>query len=185
MKSHFACFEFWQGVFNVTSVFPSVLQPKVEEELSGDKVLESEQEKMSHGFQLERDPSELRKAKPVEENGEQEAEPVRNGAESVSEGEGTDANSGFTESSSEGPVYQYKPGKSRFRLLYACLVFCLPPSRAANAPCILPAEGRVFPVGLEGGTALHHVRLRRDPLTSRLRGTWGSTRGKLFFSRQW
>ncbi|NXE14827.1 IF4G3 factor, partial [Lophotis ruficrista] len=84
-------------------------EPKVEEELSGDKVLESEQEKMSHGFQLERDPSELNKVKPVEENGEQEAEPVRNGAESVSEGEGTDANSGFTESSSEGPVYQYKP----------------------------------------------------------------------------
>ncbi|XP_074970183.1 eukaryotic translation initiation factor 4 gamma 3 isoform X7 [Phalacrocorax aristotelis] len=84
-------------------------EPKVEEELSGDKVLESEQEKMSHGFQLERDPAELKKAKPVEENGEQEAEPVRNGAESVSEGEGTDANSGFTEGSSEGPAYQYKP----------------------------------------------------------------------------
>ncbi|KFQ12702.1 Eukaryotic translation initiation factor 4 gamma 3, partial [Leptosomus discolor] len=84
-------------------------EPKVEEELPGDKVLESEQEKMSHGFQPERDPSELKKVKPVEENGEQEAEPVRNGAESVSEGEGTDANSGFTESSSEGPVYQYKP----------------------------------------------------------------------------
>ncbi|KFZ57930.1 Eukaryotic translation initiation factor 4 gamma 3, partial [Antrostomus carolinensis] len=84
-------------------------EPKVEEELSGDKVLESEQEKMSHGFQLERDSSELKKTKPVEENGEQEAEPVRNGAESVSEGEGTDANSGCTESSSEGPVYQYKP----------------------------------------------------------------------------
>ncbi|NXK44544.1 IF4G3 factor, partial [Chauna torquata] len=84
-------------------------EPKVEEELSGDKVLESEQDKMSHGFQLERDPSELKKVKPVEENGEQEAEPVRNGAESVSEGEGTDANSGCTESSSEGPVYQYKP----------------------------------------------------------------------------
>ncbi|NXJ71481.1 IF4G3 factor, partial [Rostratula benghalensis] len=84
-------------------------EPKAEEELSGDKVLESDQEKMSHGFQLERDPSELKKAKPVEENGEQEAEPVRNGAESVSEGEGTDANSGFTESSSEGPGYQYKP----------------------------------------------------------------------------
>ncbi|KAM6108766.1 eukaryotic translation initiation factor 4 gamma 3 isoform 3-T4 [Pterocles gutturalis] len=84
-------------------------EPKVEEEPSGDKVLESDQEKMSHGCQLERDPSELKKAKPVEENGEQEAEPVRNGAESVSEGEGTDATSGFTESSGEGPVYQYKP----------------------------------------------------------------------------
>ncbi|XP_067167184.1 eukaryotic translation initiation factor 4 gamma 3 isoform X3 [Apteryx mantelli] len=84
-------------------------EPKVEEELSGDKVLESEQEKMSHGFPLEKDPPELKKVKAVEENGEQEAEPVRNGAESVSEGEGTDANSGFAESSSEGPVYQYKP----------------------------------------------------------------------------
>ncbi|NXD68329.1 IF4G3 factor, partial [Eolophus roseicapillus] len=84
-------------------------EAKVEEDLSGDKVLESDPEKMSHGFQLERDPSELKKAKPVEENGEQEAEPVRNGAESVSEGEGTEANSGFTESSGEGPVYQYKP----------------------------------------------------------------------------
>ncbi|KAM6045879.1 eukaryotic translation initiation factor 4 gamma 3 isoform 10-T11 [Theristicus caerulescens] len=90
-------------------VIEAETEPKVEEELSGDKVLESEQEKMSHGFQLERDPSEPKKAKPVEENGEQEAEPVRNGAESVSEGEGTDANSGFTESSSEGPAYQYKP----------------------------------------------------------------------------
>uniref|UniRef100_A0A8C6NDJ3 Uncharacterized protein n=1 Tax=Melopsittacus undulatus TaxID=13146 RepID=A0A8C6NDJ3_MELUD len=89
--------------------FHLVPQPKVEEELSGDKVLESDPEKMSHGFQLERDPSELQKAKPVEENGEQEAEPVRNGAESISEGEGTEANSGFTESSGEGPVYQYKP----------------------------------------------------------------------------
>uniref|UniRef100_A0A8C3C2L9 Eukaryotic translation initiation factor 4 gamma 3 n=1 Tax=Cairina moschata TaxID=8855 RepID=A0A8C3C2L9_CAIMO len=84
-------------------------ESKVEEELSGDKVLESEQDKMSHGFQLEKDSSELKKVKPVEENGEQEAEPVRNGAESVSEGEGTDANSGCTESSSEGPTYQYKP----------------------------------------------------------------------------
>ncbi|NXJ82240.1 IF4G3 factor, partial [Trogon melanurus] len=84
-------------------------EPKAEEELPGDKVLESEQEKMSHGIQAERDPSELKKTKPVEENGEQEAEPVRNGAESVSEGEGTDANSGFAESSSEGPAYQYKP----------------------------------------------------------------------------
>ncbi|NWU71869.1 IF4G3 factor, partial [Pterocles burchelli] len=85
------------------------MEPKAEEEPSGDKVLESDQEKMSHGCQLERDPSELKQAKPVEENGEQEAEPVRNGAESVSEGEGTDATSGFTESSGEGPVYQYKP----------------------------------------------------------------------------
>ncbi|NXB12284.1 IF4G3 factor, partial [Cnemophilus loriae] len=84
-------------------------EPKEEEEPSGGKVLESDQEKMSHGLLLEREPSELKPVKPVEENGEQEAEPVRNGAESVSEGEGTDANSGCTESSGEGPVYQYKP----------------------------------------------------------------------------
>ncbi|NXY09910.1 IF4G3 factor, partial [Pteruthius melanotis] len=84
-------------------------EPKEEEEPSGDKVLESDQEKTSHGLQLEREPSELKAVKAVEENGEQEAEPVRNGAESVSEGEGTDANSGCTESSGEGPVYQYKP----------------------------------------------------------------------------
>ncbi|NXD98807.1 IF4G3 factor, partial [Chaetorhynchus papuensis] len=84
-------------------------EPKEEEEPSGDKVLESDQEKMSHGLQLEREPSELKPVKPVEENGEQEAELVRNGAESISEGEGTDANSGCTESSGEGPVYQYKP----------------------------------------------------------------------------
>ncbi|XP_064253108.1 eukaryotic translation initiation factor 4 gamma 3 isoform X4 [Passer domesticus] len=80
-----------------------------EEEPSGDKVLESDQEKMSHGLQPEREPSELKAARSVEENGEQEAEPVRNGAESVSEGEGTDGTSGCTESSGEGPLYQYKP----------------------------------------------------------------------------
>ncbi|XP_059722774.1 eukaryotic translation initiation factor 4 gamma 3 isoform X2 [Haemorhous mexicanus] len=84
-------------------------EPKEEEEPSGDKVLESDQEKMSHGLQAEREPSELKAVKGVEENGEQEAEPVRNGAESVSEGEGTDGASGCTESSGEGPVYQYKP----------------------------------------------------------------------------
>ncbi|NXC87375.1 IF4G3 factor, partial [Cercotrichas coryphoeus] len=80
-----------------------------EEEPSGDKVLESDQEKMSLGLQVEREPSELKAVKAVEENGEQEAEPVRNGAESISEGEGTDASLGCTESSGEGPTYQYKP----------------------------------------------------------------------------
>ncbi|RLV89722.1 hypothetical protein DV515_00014737 [Chloebia gouldiae] len=84
-------------------------EPKEEEEPSGDKVLESDQEKMSHGLQPEREPSELKAVQAVKENGEQEAEPVRNGAESVSEGEGTDAASGCTESSGEGPLYQYKP----------------------------------------------------------------------------
>uniref|UniRef100_U3JM50 Eukaryotic translation initiation factor 4 gamma 3 n=1 Tax=Ficedula albicollis TaxID=59894 RepID=U3JM50_FICAL len=78
-----------------------------EEEPSGDKVLESDQEKMSP--QAEREPSELKAVKPLEENGEQEAEPVRNGAESVSEGEGADTNSGCTEGSAEGPTYLYKP----------------------------------------------------------------------------
>ncbi|NXO01533.1 IF4G3 factor, partial [Rhinopomastus cyanomelas] len=90
-------------------VIEAEMAPKVEEELSGDKVLESEQKKISHGSQVETDALELKKAKPVEENGEQNVEPVRNGAESVLEGEETDANSGCAESSSEGPTYQYKP----------------------------------------------------------------------------
>ncbi|XP_058299874.1 eukaryotic translation initiation factor 4 gamma 3 isoform X7 [Hylobates moloch] len=84
------------------------LEPKAEEELSVDKVLESEQHKMSQGFHPERDPSDLKKVKAVEENGE-EAEPVRNGAESVSEGEGIDANSGSTDSSGDGVTFPFKP----------------------------------------------------------------------------
>nr|XP_011741991.1 eukaryotic translation initiation factor 4 gamma 3 isoform X5 [Macaca nemestrina] len=84
------------------------LEPKAEEELSVDKVLESEQDKMSQGFHPERDPSDLKKVKAVEENGE-EAEPVRNGAESVSEGEGIDANSGSTDSSGDGLTFPFKP----------------------------------------------------------------------------
>ncbi|XP_074236319.1 eukaryotic translation initiation factor 4 gamma 3 isoform X30 [Saimiri boliviensis] len=84
------------------------LELKAEEELSVDKVLESEQDKMSQGFHPERDPSDLKKVKAVEENGE-EAEPVRNGAESVSEGEGIDANSGSTDSSGDGVTFPFKP----------------------------------------------------------------------------
>ncbi|PNJ27245.1 EIF4G3 isoform 4 [Pongo abelii] len=84
------------------------LEPKAEEELSVDKVLESEQDKMSQGFHPERDPSDLKKVKAVEENGE-EAEPVRNGAESASEGEGIDANSGSTDSSGDGVTFPFKP----------------------------------------------------------------------------
>ncbi|NWR22129.1 IF4G3 factor, partial [Emberiza fucata] len=95
-----------QGTEEVTE---AETEPKEEEEPSGDKVLESDQEKTSHGLEAEREPSELKAVKAVEENGEQEAEPVRNGAESVSEGEGTDGTSGCTESSGEGPLYQYKP----------------------------------------------------------------------------
>uniref|UniRef100_A0A8C2TIN6 Eukaryotic translation initiation factor 4 gamma 3 n=1 Tax=Coturnix japonica TaxID=93934 RepID=A0A8C2TIN6_COTJA len=98
--------EWTQGTEELTEV---EAEPEVEEELSSDKVFESEQDNMSHGFHLERDPSELKKVKPVEENGEQEAEPVRNGAESMSEGEGTDVTSGCTEGSAEGPALQYKP----------------------------------------------------------------------------
>ena len=59
---------------------------------------------MSQGFHPERDPSDLKNVKTVEENGE-EAEPVRNGAESISEGEGIDANSGSTDSSGEGVTF--------------------------------------------------------------------------------
>nr|XP_054114831.1 eukaryotic translation initiation factor 4 gamma 3 isoform X35 [Callithrix jacchus] len=84
------------------------LEPKAEEELLVDKVLESEQDKMSQGFHPEKDPSDLKKVKAVEENGE-EAEPVRNGAESVSESEGIDANSGSTDSSGDGVMFPFKP----------------------------------------------------------------------------
>lgn len=89
-------------------VLEADLELTAEEELSGDKILESEQDKMSQGFHPERDSSDLKKVKAVEENGE-EAEPVRNGAESVSEGEGIDANSGSTDSSGEGVTFPFKP----------------------------------------------------------------------------
>ncbi|XP_077007076.1 eukaryotic translation initiation factor 4 gamma 3 isoform X6 [Tamandua tetradactyla] len=89
-------------------VLEAELESKAEEELSGDKVLESEQDKMSQGFHPDRDPSNLKKVKAVEENGE-EAEPVRNGADSVSEGEGIDANSGSTDSSGDGVTFPFKP----------------------------------------------------------------------------
>ncbi|EPQ03620.1 Eukaryotic translation initiation factor 4 gamma 3, partial [Myotis brandtii] len=89
-------------------VLEAELELTVEEELSGDKILESEQDKMSQGFHPERDSSDLKKVKAVEENGE-EAEPLRNGAESVSEGEGIDANSGSTDSSGEGVTFPFKP----------------------------------------------------------------------------
>lgn len=65
---------------------------------------------MSQGFHPGREPSDLKKVKTVEENGE-EAEPVRNGAESISEGEGVDANSGSTDSSGERVTFPFKPGK--------------------------------------------------------------------------
>uniref|UniRef100_A0A8D2AV43 Eukaryotic translation initiation factor 4 gamma 3 n=1 Tax=Sciurus vulgaris TaxID=55149 RepID=A0A8D2AV43_SCIVU len=88
-------------------VLEAELEPKAEE-LSIDRVLESEQEKMSQGLHPEKDPSDLKKVKGLEENGE-EAEPLRNGAESISEGEGGDANSGSTDSSGEGITFPFKP----------------------------------------------------------------------------
>lgn len=152
-------------------------QPKVEEELSGDKVLESDPEKMSHGFQLERDPCELPKAKPVEENGEQEAEPVRNGAESVSEGEGTEANSGFPDSSGEGPVYQYKPGKSCLGLLRACLGLCLPKGKAVCSPHGIK--------DVSSGVRKVLSILLASTTQQAQRHLWVSTRGRLFSSCWW
>nr|XP_020136623.1 eukaryotic translation initiation factor 4 gamma 3 isoform X6 [Microcebus murinus] len=89
-------------------VLEAELEPKVEEDLSVDRVLESEQDKMSQGLHPERDPSDVNKVKTVEENGE-EAEPIRNGAESISEGEGIDANSGSTDSSGDGVTFPFKP----------------------------------------------------------------------------
>ncbi|XP_045154685.1 eukaryotic translation initiation factor 4 gamma 3 isoform X2 [Echinops telfairi] len=84
------------------------LEPKAEEELSGDKIIEAEQDKKKQGFHPERDPSGLKKMNAMEENGE-DVEPVRNGAESISEGEGIDTNSGSTDSSGDGSTFPFKP----------------------------------------------------------------------------
>lgn len=65
---------------------------------------------MSQGFPSERDPSALKRGKAEEGNGE-EAEPVRNGAESASEGEGGDGNSGSADSSADGLTFPFKAGK--------------------------------------------------------------------------
>ncbi|XP_063091739.1 eukaryotic translation initiation factor 4 gamma 3 isoform X2 [Cavia porcellus] len=79
-----------------------------EEEFSIVRVLDSKQDKLSQGFHPEGEPCDLKKMKAVEENGE-EAEPVRNGAESISEGEGVDVNSGSTDSSGDGITFPFKP----------------------------------------------------------------------------
>ncbi|XP_028597265.2 eukaryotic translation initiation factor 4 gamma 3 isoform X16 [Podarcis muralis] len=85
-------------------------EPKAEVEPGGDRILESEQEAMSQKTCPRRDShSDLKVAKAAEENGEQEGEPIRNGAENVSEGEGGEGNSGCTESPSETPACQHKP----------------------------------------------------------------------------
>ncbi|XP_023578346.1 eukaryotic translation initiation factor 4 gamma 3 isoform X2 [Octodon degus] len=89
-------------------VLEAELEPKLEEECSIDRILESEPDKMSQGFHPEGEPSDLKKVKAVEENGE-EAEPVHNGAESISEGDGADANSGSTDSSGDGITFPFKP----------------------------------------------------------------------------
>jgi hypothetical protein len=47
--------------------------------------------------------------KAVEENGE-EVEPIHNGAENISEGEGIDANSGSTDSTGDGVTVPFKSG---------------------------------------------------------------------------
>ncbi|GAB1289120.1 Eukaryotic translation initiation factor 4 gamma 3 [Apodemus speciosus] len=88
-------------------VLEAEAEPKAEEELAVDNILEPEQETMSQGCPFERDPSALKRAKAEEENGE-EAEPVRNGAESASEGEGGDGNSGSTDSSGDGVTFPFK-----------------------------------------------------------------------------
>ncbi|XP_040612223.1 eukaryotic translation initiation factor 4 gamma 3 isoform X4 [Mesocricetus auratus] len=88
-------------------VLETEAEPKADEELPDDRVLEPETDKMSQGFHFERDPSALKRVKAGEENGE-EAEPLRNGAESTSEGEGGDANSGSTDSSGDGITFPFK-----------------------------------------------------------------------------
>lgn len=74
---------------------------------------------MSHGFHPERDPSDLKSLKAVEENGE-EVEPLRNGAESTSEGEGADAHSGSADSSGDGVTFPFKPGMLISAFTFSC-----------------------------------------------------------------
>uniref|UniRef100_A0A8C3T7K3 Eukaryotic translation initiation factor 4 gamma 3 n=1 Tax=Chelydra serpentina TaxID=8475 RepID=A0A8C3T7K3_CHESE len=162
-------------------VLEAETQRKVEEELSGDKVLESEQDKMRHGFHLERNTSELKKAKVVEENGEQETEPIRNDAECVSESEGADANSGSTESSGEGLVYQYKPGKSRLPAYLNACMLCFsvlppsfwtskefqPPAQSRTNPQFLPQIPKWPPQGLNSQPWLLNVGPRRSQPSQR------------------
>ncbi|XP_035295385.1 eukaryotic translation initiation factor 4 gamma 3 isoform X5 [Cricetulus griseus] len=88
-------------------VLEAEAEPKADEELPDDRVLEPETDKMSQGFHFERDSSALKRVKAGEENGE-EVEPLRNGAESPSEGEGGDANSGSTDSSGDGIPFPFK-----------------------------------------------------------------------------
>ncbi|XP_066493460.1 eukaryotic translation initiation factor 4 gamma 3 isoform X3 [Tiliqua scincoides] len=80
-----------------------------EEELGSDRMLEAEPEAVCVSLCPGRDsPSDLKITRVTEENGEQEGEPIRNGAESVSEGEAGDGSSVCTESSSEAATCQYK-----------------------------------------------------------------------------
>lgn len=91
---------------------------------------------MSHP---ERDSSDLKKVKAVEENGE-EAEPIRNGAESVSEGEGIDANSGSTDSCGEGVTFPFKPGKC---ILSFCVHLSFFPLFYCNSREMLPLSSEI------------------------------------------
>lgn len=92
---------------------------------------------MSQVFHPERDYSNPKKVKAVEENGE-EAEPVHNGADSVSEGEAIDANSGSTDSSGEGVTFPFKSGK--FIPAFLCTSFLLPFTTTSEKCCLLVVE---------------------------------------------
>lgn len=95
---------------------------------------------MSQGFHPERESSDLKKVKAVEENGE-DAEPIRNGAESVSEGEGIDANSGSTDSSGEGVTFPFKPGKC---ILSSCVHLSFFPLFCRNIREMLPLSSELM-----------------------------------------
>nr|XP_056721138.1 eukaryotic translation initiation factor 4 gamma 3 [Euleptes europaea] len=88
------------------------VEPQVEEERrAGRRLEESEQEAMSRG---RASPFDLKIAKALEENGEQEGgEPIRNGAENVLPGEGGEGPAGCLESPSEAPPGQCKPPEQR------------------------------------------------------------------------
>ncbi|KAM4650486.1 eukaryotic translation initiation factor 4 gamma 3 isoform 4-T4 [Discoglossus pictus] len=97
----------WQkpkdGSPDTEETFQPEAEPQDDKETSEDKAEELEQDEMSSPAETEHPHL---NAKPLEENGD--PEPVRNGADTMSEAEGADVPSG----PEEGPAYTYKSGGS-------------------------------------------------------------------------
>ncbi|MEE6482368.1 hypothetical protein FKM82_013231 [Ascaphus truei] len=98
-----------EGPPDTQEITQSEAEPQEEEEeedIFGDRAVELEQDQTSCSDPMEIEHPYLNNAKPLEENGE--AEPVRNGADTVSEGEGADVPLG----PEEELAFPYKSGSS-------------------------------------------------------------------------